>query len=411
MTQTEDSELLPLIEEPADGVPEPLETTADVAAYAAALRAATGPVAIDAERASGFRYGQRAYLIQLRRVGAGTALIDPVAVPDLTDLADALRGQEWILHSSTQDLPCLAEVGLQPDVLFDTELAARLINLPRVGLANITAELLGLRLAKGHSAADWSTRPLPHSWLRYAALDVEVLPELREILDGRLREAGKRDWAAEEFAYLATRWRPAVKSDPWRRVSGIHALRDRRQLEIVRRLWLSRDEAARNADRAPGRLLRDEAIMAIATSGATNPGDLAALPALRRVRRASQWWPAVADALAVPEGDLPPLRGTGDGPPPTKVWQSKDPDAAARFDAVRPVVLATSQEYDLPAEILISPDHVRRLAWRPLGFTRTEIADQLREYGAREWQIDLLADRFAAALTDHPRVGPLVTDG
>ena len=157
-------------------------------------------MAVDAERASGFRYSQRAYLVQLRRVGAGTALVDPIAFgSDLSALAPALTGPEWVLHAANQDLPCLAEAGLSPTRLFDTELAGRLAGLPRVGLGPMVEQLLDLKLEKGHGAADWSRRPLPEDWLVYAALDVEVLVELRDVLAGILAEQGKLEWAMQEF--------------------------------------------------------------------------------------------------------------------------------------------------------------------------------------------------------------------
>ncbi|WP_459984624.1 ribonuclease D, partial [Mycobacterium avium] len=143
-----------------------------------------GPFAVDAERASGFRYSNRAYLIQIRRAGAGTALIDPVShgadpVRALRPVAEVLGSDEWILHSADQDLPCLAEVGMRPPALYDTELAGRLAGFERVNLATMVERLLGFGLAKGHGAADWSKRPLPAEWLNYAALDVELLIELR----------------------------------------------------------------------------------------------------------------------------------------------------------------------------------------------------------------------------------------
>jgi ribonuclease D len=171
---------------PADGVP---DVVADETAYLAAVEAlagGTGPVAVDAERASGYRYGQRAYLVQLRRAGAGTFLIDPVGCPDLHELSAAIEDAEWVLHAASQDLPCLAEIGMHPRTLFDTELAGRRAGHQRVGLAAITEKLLGYRLEKGHSAVDWSTRPLPEPWLRYAALDVEVLVDLRDAVRGLL---------------------------------------------------------------------------------------------------------------------------------------------------------------------------------------------------------------------------------
>ncbi len=84
--------------------------------------------------------------------------------------------------------------------MFDTELAARLAGFERVGLASVVELLLGFTLEKGFSAADWSTRPLPQDWLRYAALDVELLIELRELLGAELERQGKLEWAEQEFA-------------------------------------------------------------------------------------------------------------------------------------------------------------------------------------------------------------------
>ena len=167
-----------------------------------ALAAGTGPIAVDAERASGYRYGQRAYLVQIRRSGSGSFLVDPVAFDDLSPLADAINDAEWVLHAASQDLPCLAEIGLRPRELFDTELAGRLLGHPRVGLGAMTESVLGIGLEKGHAAADWSTRPLPEDWLRYAALDVEVLIDLRDALAAELDAAGKTEWARQEFAAI-----------------------------------------------------------------------------------------------------------------------------------------------------------------------------------------------------------------
>ncbi|HEY1179993.1 MAG TPA: ribonuclease D, partial [Phytomonospora sp.] len=211
-----------LLTEPRDGVPETIETAAALARAVEAVAAGTGPVAIDAERASGYRYSARAYLIQLRRQGSGTVLIDPLPFADLRTLGAAINGAEWILHAASQDLPCLAELDLRPQTLFDTELGARLAGFERVGLAAITERLLGYSLEKHHSAADWSTRPLPDSWLTYAALDVELLIDLRDSLAAELTAQGKQEWAAEEFAALTHAPPPAARNDPWRRTSGIH---------------------------------------------------------------------------------------------------------------------------------------------------------------------------------------------
>ena len=188
-------------------------------------------------------------------------LIDPVACPDLSGLDAALAGTEAVLHAASQDLPCLADLGYRPRQLFDTELAGRLLGYPRVGLGPLVETVLGLGLEKGHAAADWSTRPLPDDWLRYAALDVEVLVELRDVLAAELVAQGKDEWARQEFAAVLSAGPPPPRPDPWRRTSGIHRVRNRRGLAIVRELWLERDKIARRRDLSPGRVLPDPAIV------------------------------------------------------------------------------------------------------------------------------------------------------
>ncbi|HLZ39057.1 MAG TPA: HRDC domain-containing protein [Mycobacteriales bacterium] len=394
---------VPLVE-PSDGVPPVVVTPVALAAAASALAAGSGPVAVDAERASGYRYGQRAYLVQLRRAGAGTVLIDPVACPDLAIVRDALVDTEWVLHAAGQDLPCLAEVGLRPRTLFDTELAARLLGHPRVGLATMVETVLGLALEKGHAAVDWSTRPLPEPWLRYAALDVEVLVDLRDALEERLREAGKLGWAREEFAAIATALPREPPAEPWRRTSGVHRLRTRRQLATVRALWEARDALARDRDVAPGRLLPDSAIIAAALAPApATPAALGSLPGfVGRAARAQQrrWYAALRAAAALEESALPALAARGaDLPPPANRWADRDPAAAARLAATRAVVAAIADEHTLPTENLLQPDAVRRLAWSPPDELSPErVGDLLRGCGARAWQVALTATALAKAL-------------
>ncbi|KRD44977.1 3'-5' exonuclease [Cellulomonas sp. Root930] len=397
-----------MLTEPAEGIPPVVETPEALAAVVAAFEAGTGPVAVDAERASGYRYGQRTYLVQLRREGAGTALIDPIAVPDLSSLSDALVGVEWVLHAASQDLPGLAEQGLRPSRVFDTELGARLLGLDRVGLAAVVADALGLGLAKEHSAVDWSTRPLPAEWLRYAALDVEVLVELREVLAERLAVAGKAEWAAQEFEAVRTAPLPPPRVEPWRRVSGLHAIRDARRLAVVRELWQTRDQNARTRDISPGRVLPDHAIVAAAQA---LPGSVAALTALPAFagkgtrRRAVLWQQAIDRGLATPEAELPSVRGPkSDAPPPPRAWAEKDPQAAARLVAAREVVATLSTAHEVPAENLLQPDLLRRLCWTPPArLDADSIAAFLQAGGARPWQIGLVADRLAEAFATLPQ--------
>ncbi|WP_103542814.1 HRDC domain-containing protein, partial [Streptomyces sp. SM1] len=269
---------IPLLE-PREGVPPVIADGAALAGAVAALAAGSGPLAVDAERASGYRYGQRAYLVQLRREGAGTALIDPVACPDLSALGEALSGVEWVLHAATQDLPCLREIGMLPSRIFDTELAGRLAGFPRVGLGAMVENVLGFTLEKGHSAVDWSTRPLPEPWLRYAALDVELLVDLRVALEKELDRQGKLDWARQEFDAIASAPPPEPRKDPWRRTSGMHKVRRRRQMAVVRELWETRDRIARRRDVSPGKVLSDAAIVEAALAMPANHHALGALSA------------------------------------------------------------------------------------------------------------------------------------
>ncbi|WP_159805532.1 ribonuclease D [Cellulomonas citrea] len=401
--------VVPLLE-PADGVPDVVDTPERLAQVVAAFAAGTGPVAVDAERASGYRYGQRAYLVQLRREGAGTALVDPAALPDLSALGEALAGVEWVLHAASQDLPCLAEVGLTPSRVFDTELAARLLGFERVGLAAVVAQVLGRGLAKEHSAADWSTRPLPLDWLRYAALDVEVLVELRDRLAEQLEVAGKADWAAQEFDAERTAPARPPRVDPWRRASGLHTVRDRRRLAVARELWLTREQNAQERDISPGRVLPDRAIVAAAQALPRTVAQLVALPEFSgrgQNRRAPLWQAAIDRALALPDDALPPMRGPRtDAPPPPRTWADRDPEAAARLAAARTVVTRLSEQRDVPTENLLQPDLLRRLCWSPPpGLDTASVGDFLLAGGARPWQVELLADELAQALAAPADIG------
>nr|BFE28818.1 ribonuclease D [Actinomadura rugatobispora] len=391
----------PLLE-PREGVPPVVTDAAALERVIEAFAAGTGPVAVDAERASGYRYGQRAYLIQLRRAGAGTALVDPIACPDLSALDEALAGAEMVLHAANQDLPCLAEVGLAPHRLFDTELAGRLLGYPRVGLGSMVENILGFTLEKGHSAADWSTRPLPDDWLRYAALDVELLVELREALHALLKQAGKLEWALEEFAAILATPPRTPRPDPWRRTSGIHRVRNRRALAVVREVWETRDRIAQERDLSPGRVLQDAAIVELALNTPKTPAELQALPALRSRgarRHQSAWLRAVSRARGLPDRGLPEANLPGDGPPPAHRWPERDPEAAKRLNAARTVVAALADEHTMPTENLLQPDFVRRLAWTPPDESTPEaISAALLTLGARAWQVNVVATPLAKAL-------------
>ena len=383
-----------------------IDTREAYLAATAALAAGHGPVGVDAERASGFTYSQRAYLIQIYRRGAGTFLFDPPPIGDFSELNDALADAQWILHAASQDLACLREVGLDPTRIFDTELAARLLGIPRVGLGSVVEELLGIHLAKEHSAANWSTRPLPESWLIYAALDVELLPDLRDRMVDLLVESDKTDIADQEFAATLAKEAKAARVDPWRRLSGIHSLHSQRNLVVARELWLARDEFAREVDVSPGRLVPDASLLAAAR---VLPATRQALSDLRDFNgRASRneldrWWAAIQRGRAT--DDLPTLKASNDTLPPPRAWADRNPEADVRYKAARAALQSVTDEREIPLENLLTPDYLRRVSWSPPEpADAASVGQALANLGARRWQIDLTAQLIADAFIEVPQI-------
>lgn len=413
---TQTAPAYPILARPADGIPPVVDTVEALAVTRAALAGGTGPLAVDTERAQGYRYTAKAYLIQLRRQGSGTHLIDPVAFEhgepraDFHDLADDLAQTEWILHAANQDLPCLSEVHLLPHHLFDSELAARLLNLPRVNLNALMEQALGVTLLKEHSAADWSRRPFPEDWLAYAALDVERLADLRAWLLDRLDEAGKREWADQEFRYLTEHAADptAPRRDPWRRTSGLHSVHSPVGLAVVRELWTARELLAEELDRSPGRVLPDRAITELAvefekTGGAPHTfvrADLRKVTGYTNrlaIRHEAGWLAAANRAARLPKSELPPRTQASDGPPPPRSWERRWPGSFERYNRIRPLLIEFAGKLNVPVENLLSPDHLRRLLWDSPDQTDAATVDgRLAQLGARAWQRELVVPEITS---------------
>lgn len=372
----------------------------DLPEAAARLALGTGPVAVDVERASGFRYSQRAYLIQVFRRDGGLFLFDPPPIGDLSLLQSAIGGAEWVLHAASQDLPSLREAGLAPPSIFDTELASRLLGRERVGLGAVVEHTLGITLEKAHSAADWSTRPLPESWLEYAALDVLHLIDVCEALTEDLEEQGKTAIAAEEFRAVLERPDKPPREEPWRRLSGLHTVRGRRGLAIARSLWEAREEYAEKIDTAPGRLVPDRALVAAVLADPTSPGELAATKGFTGRASRSQldrWWKAIERGRR--ETTLPIERVRSEGLPPPRAWSDRNPEADLRLKAARPAVEAVAGELSMPTENLLTPETLRRVAWKPPTPADADaVGRALADLGARPWQVahtaQVIADAF-----------------
>ena len=410
---TEEIVVVPLLQ-PAEGTPQVIDTESKFKDALAQLAQGHGPFAVDAERASGFRYSARAYLIQIKRHEGGLHLIDPIPFGPGHDLFiqlnDLLNTDEVILHASTQDLPCLRELGIHPVRLFDTELAGRIAGLPRVGLGPLLETLMGVSLAKEHSAADWSARPLPQEWLTYAALDVELLVELRDRMNQILEKSNKLPWALEEFASILKAPPAPPRVDPWRRTSGMHKIKRRDQLAIIKELWVARDRIASSQDIAPGKLLNDSAIVELAIAAATTKKEFekALRPLGLRARWLENlplWLSSISAAMALPEESWPSMRTNADTLPPIKLWRDKFPEKYAPLSHARASIELIAHDNEIPVENLMTPEHVRRVCWKPpTGATETlsvaAVEQALTELGARQWQVALVAPALAAALLE-----------
>lgn len=404
---------------PENGVPQIVDSESLFENALAELAQGSGPFAVDAERASGFKFSARAYLIQIKRHNGGLHLIDPIPFGPghrlFSELNQLLQSDEVILHASTQDLPCLRELGINPVNLFDTELGGRLAGLPRVGLGPLLESLMEVSLAKEHSAADWSQRPLPQDWLNYAALDVELLIELRDKVHALLASADKLKWAQEEFQAILDAPPPPPRVDPWRRTSGMHKIKKREQLAIVRALWTVRNEIAQEVDISQGRLLSDAAIVELAMVAHAKPiktkKDLerAIRPLGLRARwmeNSATWISTITDAISLPEEQWPKARSDVDSLPPLKIWRERYPEKYAPLTHAKARLTEKSAELAIPLENMITPEYVRRVCWMsPKG----AVAQALATLGARTWQIEITAPILEAALLEtEPLVEPVI---
>lgn len=372
----------------ASPLPPVVDSASSLAASVRELADASGPIGVDAERAGGYRYSHRAYLVQVYRRAAPVLLLDPLAVEDFSDLAALLGSDEWVMQAAHNDLECLADLGLRPETLFDTEIAAQLLGLERVGLGSLVESQLGYTMRKSHGQADWSRRPLRRSWLEYAALDVTVLPDLQEALAEQLAEAGKTRWAQQEFGHQLRERPTPDPAQRWRRTAGAGKLRTDAQRGALRQLWWLRDDLARSRDVAWHRIARDQVLVELARRLPATDDDLTSIPSVPRpvARQAGQWVAAVARGVQHPQSPLE----RPDGPPARnlRAWEQRDPAAAARWVSLRSRLAERAEELRVWTQILLAPDIVAALAWEP----PPDPVARLHELGARPWQIEHTGD-------------------
>jgi ribonuclease D len=365
-----------------------IRTGAELAELAARLRSEP-LLAVDTEAASFHRYLDRVYLLQISS-REETAVVDPLATGGL-DPIGALLGDpevEIVFHDADYDLRLLnREYGYTARNLFDTRIAAQLLNEPGVGLAALLEKYLGVRLDKRFQRADWSARPLSPEMLEYAASDTRYLPQLRDILRQRLEERGRLGWAREEFALLEDiRPTPPDQLEPgWLRLKGAKALRGR-ELAILREVWEWREAMARRADRATFRILNNEPMLAMAKNPPTELAALKAIPGVssdQAERRGRDLLAAVRRGLELPESDLPRLAR-----PPRRV-----PDLAyeERLERLKAARNRLAQEHDLAPGVVCPNGTLEAIArLDPKSLAELGAVTELRRWQLREFGEELL---------------------
>jgi ribonuclease D len=323
-----------------------------------------------------------------------------------------LNSSTWILHAATQDLPCLAELGLHPSELFDTELGSRLAGLPRVGLGAVVEHYLGLSLAKEHSAVDWSKRPLEASWLDYAALDIDVLHELAKALRDDLEQKDKLQYAVQEFTNLLSFKPKPDNPDKWRTTTGLHEVKNQIGLAVAREIWKSREQLAAKLDIAPGRLLPDSSISHVAKTLHRTKPELASDRSF--VGRASRnyldtWWEALERGRN--SRDLPALKLANTGIPNHRSWPTRWPNAHKRLICTRHNLTEVAKKLEIPLENLVSPETIRQISWIERDSAELdEIVRELSSFNARDWQIELIAAVMVESIRTSQEFQPVIAE-
>ncbi len=408
----DDQIALPILAEPSEGIPPLIDDQSQLEVARQQLSTSSMPVALDTERAQGRRYGSGAYLVQVRKDNVGTFLIDSHQLPDLSLLQDALD-TTWIFHAADQDLRCLIDLGLEAPNLFDTETAARLVGFRHFSLGALTEQILNISLKKTHQDEDWSRRPLPTSWLAYAALDVELLTELKLQLTERLEEAGRLEWAEQEFVYeLANPVEPRPPS--WRNLKGLGRLRSPRELAIAKELWITREEIGKTTDNAPGRVLSTRGIIDAAILQPKGRNALTGIDTFRRPlarQNMDAWWEAIKRAYELPTDQLPQRRRAEPGViPAASTWKQSNPEGLTRLNEVRSIAASLGDALNLDPEIVLTPKVQRELAWEPLpGARRSKkallqaVEARLDSSEARDWQKELFVEGLEKSAPDASR--------
>ena len=363
-----------------------------LAAFIAAVRRESR-VAVDTEAASFHRYRDRIYLLQVSSA-TQTALIDPLAITDLDPVGALLTdaGVEKVFHDADYDLRVLdRDYGFRAVRLFDTRIAAQLAGEPAIGLAALLEKYSGLKLDKEHQKADWSLRPLTPPMLAYAAADTHYLLSLRDALEQRLRELGRFEWAQEEFEELESlRWTGPAEGDEegYLRLKGAKALNPR-SLAALRELHRWRESVAEREDKAPFRIIGNDALLGVARALPLSPPDLSRvreLPSSLARRYGAALLEGVARAKALPDQELPRVE--------RRPRPQRDPGFDVRLEKLKTARNAVATTLGLEAGVLCGRTTLEAVARaKPVNPAGLEAIPELHR-----WQVSVLGNALLEAL-------------
>jgi len=370
-----------------------IDTAPELAAFVTAARR-EHRVGVDTEAASFHRYRDRIYLLQVSSP-TQTAVIDPVAIaaPGLEPFGGLLADPqvEKTFHDADYDLRVLdRDYGFRAVRLFDTRIAAQLAGEPAIGLAALLEKYIDVKLDKEHQKADWSLRPLTPSMLAYAAADTRFLLGLRDALEQRLKTLNRLSWAMEEFKQLESlRWSgPGGEEETYLRLKGAKGLSPR-SLAALRLLHRWRDTVAERDDRAPFRIIGNDALLAVSRAlpaSRTDLGHIRDLPSSLARRHGEALLDAVQRAKALPETDLPRLE--------RRPRVHKDPGFDARLERVKAVRNRIATELGLDPGVVSGRTTLEAVVRaRPANRTALEQVGEIRR-----WQIDVLGDALLEAV-------------
>lgn len=256
-----------------------IDTPAGIADLAQACAEAPWTV-LDLEANSMFVYRERVCLVQVN-AGGRLFVVDTLALPAeptvLAPLKPILENPDqplWV-HGGEYDVACLKrDYTIAPRGVFDTQQAASMLGWERTGYGAVVEKLCGVTLPKGHSQYDWGTRPLDAAALAYAVDDVRYLPEVAQRLQEEIRAADVEEEVAIANAVVeATVWTGGFDPAGFWRLKGIREINNR-SLPLLAALWTWRDERAREANFPPGRLVANDALLALARNEPTSYGHL-----------------------------------------------------------------------------------------------------------------------------------------